>query len=185
MDQYEEHYDRGCKLYKQTVHEPDGTERAHRTQEAFIKPWLDPKIITSSEASCHLGHRRSVTYKRGGRATLQGEKHGMLGGTEIEDQLRTIFCGCRGFLPDIRDWQSVDSEKMLRLWLSSCESVVLRLKNPKKDRLSNVGLSIDSQGLKHVPWKKSASRALTPCFLRKSRRMQSAGLTPAALSSNA
>ena len=167
------------------VHEPDSTETAHRTQEAFTKPWLGPKILISSEASCHLWHWRSLIYKRGGRATLQREKHGMSGGTEIEDQLRTVICGCRGSLPDARDWQSADPEKTLRLWLSSCKSVVLCVRNLRKDRLSNVGPSIDHQGLKHVLRKKSASRALTCCFLKEPRRMQSAGLTLVASSSNA
>ena len=76
----------------------------------------------------------------------------MLSGTEMGDRLRAIICACRGFLHDVRDWQSVGSEKMRHLWLSDCESLVSHLKNPKNERLENVRLSIDLQGLKQMLW---------------------------------
>ena len=56
---------------------------------------------------------------------------------------------------DLRDWQSISSEKMRRLWLSDCESLVSHLKNPKNERLENVSLSIDIQGLKQMLREKS------------------------------
>ena len=44
---------------------------------------------------------------------------------------------------------------MRHLWLSDCESLVSHLKNPKNERLENVRLSIDIQGLKQLLWEKS------------------------------
>ena len=44
---------------------------------------------------------------------------------------------------------------MRHLWLSDCESLVSHLKNPKSERLENVRLSIDIQGLKQMLWEKS------------------------------
>ena len=79
----------------------------------------------------------------------------MLSGTEMGDRLRAIVCDCKGYMPDLRDWQSISSEKMRRLWLSDCESLVSHLKNPKNERLENVRLSIDIQGLKQMLWEKS------------------------------
>ena len=43
---------------------------------------------------------------------------------------------------------------MRHLWLSDCESLVPHLKNPKNEKLENVRLSIDIQGLKQVLWHK-------------------------------
>ena len=44
---------------------------------------------------------------------------------------------------------------MRHLWLSDCESLVSHLKNPKNERLDNVRLSIDIQGLKQMLWEKA------------------------------
>merc|ERR1711966_355029 len=49
----------------------------------------------------------------------------------------------------------VSSQTMRHLWLSDCESLVSHLKNPKNERLENVRLSIDIQGLKQMLWEKS------------------------------
>ena len=58
-------------------------------------------------------------------------------------------------LPDIRDWQKVSNQNVRHLWLSDCESLVSHLKNPRNERLENVRLSIDIQGLKQMLWEKS------------------------------
>ena len=71
------------------------------------------------------------------------------------DRLRAIICDCRGLLPDVRDWQSISSKTMRRLWLSDCDSLVSHLKNPKNEILENVCLSIDLQGLKQMLWEKA------------------------------
>ena len=39
--------------------------------------------------------------------------------------------------------------------MSDCESLVSHLKNPKNERLENVRLSIDIQGLKQMLWEKT------------------------------
>ena len=44
---------------------------------------------------------------------------------------------------------------MRHLWLSDCESLVSHLKNPKTERLDNVRLSINIQGLKQMLWERS------------------------------
>ena len=59
----------------ETIQEPDGTEKQHRTQKAFMVLLVDPKILTCDEASCHIWCWRSLTDKRVCRATLQGEAH--------------------------------------------------------------------------------------------------------------
>ena len=41
---------------------------------------------------------------------------------------------------------------MRHLWLTDCESLVSHLKNPKNERMENVRLSIDLQGLKQMLW---------------------------------
>ena len=84
----------------------------------------------------------------------------MLSGTEMGDRLRAIVCDCRGFMPEIRDWQSVSTQTLRHLWLSDCESLVSHLKNPKNERLENVRLSIDTQGLKQMLWEKSDGTSL-------------------------
>ena len=71
------------------------------------------------------------------------------------DRLRAIIADCKGKLPDVREWQEVSSKVMRHLWLSDCESLVSHLKNPKNERLENVRLSIDLQGLKQMLWEKS------------------------------
>ena len=96
-----------------------------------------------------------MTDKRVCRATLQGEAHGLLSGSEMGDRLRAIIADCRGKLPDLRDWQGVSSKMMRHLWLSDCESLVSHLKNPVNQRMENVRLSIDIQGLKQLLWEKS------------------------------
>ena len=58
-------------------------------------------------------------------------------------------------MPDLRDWQSASNQCMRHLWLSGCESLVSHLKNPKNERLENVRLSIDIQGLKQMLWEKT------------------------------
>ena len=55
----------------------------------------------------------------------------------------------------MRDWQRQCSEKIRHLWLTDCESLVSHLKNPKNERMENVRLSIDIQGLKQLLWEKS------------------------------
>ena len=71
------------------------------------------------------------------------------------DRLRAIITDCRGLLPDVREWQRVSSQTMRHLWLSDCESLVSHLRNPKTERLENVRLSIDIQGLKQMLWEKA------------------------------
>ena len=43
---------------------------------------------------------------------------------------------------------------MRHIWMSDCESLVSHLKNPRNERLDNVKLSIDIQGLKTMLWEK-------------------------------
>jgi hypothetical protein len=140
---------------QETVIEHDGKEKPHRTQKAFMNLLVDPAILTNSEAGCHVWAWRSLTDKRVCRATLQGEAHGMLSGTEMGDRLRAIMADCKGLLPDVREWQKVSSQTMRHLWLSDCESLVSHLKNPKNERMENVRLSIDIQGLKQMLWEKA------------------------------
>jgi len=140
---------------QETVVEADGNEKPHRTQKAFMIMLVDPDILSKDTAGCHVWTWRSLTDKRVCRATLQGEAHGMLSGTEMGDRLRAIIADCKGALPDIREWQQVSSKIMRHLWLSDCESLVAHLKNPKFQRMENVRLSIDIQGLKQILWEKS------------------------------
>ena len=88
----------------------------------------DPKIVSSDDVSCHVWCWRSLTDKRVCRATLQGEAHGMLSGTEMGDRLRAIIVDMKGQLPFMKDWLQVSSEKMRHLWLTDCESLVSHLK---------------------------------------------------------
>jgi len=140
---------------QETVIESDGKEKPHRTQKAYMIMLVDPDILSKETAGSHIWTWRSLTDKRVCRATLQGEAHGMLSGTEMGDRLRAIIADCRGALPDIREWQQVSSSIMRHLWLSDCESLVSHLKNPKTQRMENVRLSIDIQGLKQMLWEKS------------------------------
>ena len=84
----------------------------------------------------------------------------MLSGAEMGDRLRAIIADCKGHLDDIRNWQSVSSQVMRHLWLSDCDSLVSHLKNPKNERLENVRLSIDIQGLKQLLWEKADGTSL-------------------------
>ena len=70
------------------------------------------------------------------------------------DRLRAIIADAKRYLTDLRDWQIVSSQLMRHLWLSDCESLVSHLHNPKNERLENVRLSIDIQGLKQMLWEK-------------------------------
>ena len=79
----------------------------------------------------------------------------MLSGTEMGDRLRAIMADCKGYITNLRDWEQVAAKSMRHLWLSDCESLVSHLKNPKSERLENVRLSIDIQGLKQMLWEKS------------------------------
>ena len=116
---------------------------------------VNPEILNGDSGGCHIWAWRSLTDKRVCRATLQGEAHGMLSGTEMGDRLRAIICDCRGQIPDMREWQKSCAENMRHLWLADCESLVAHLKNPKSERMENVRLSIDIQGLKQLLWEKS------------------------------
>ena len=116
---------------------------------------VDPEICKKETAGCHIWAWRSLTDKRVCRATLQGEAHGMLSGTEMGDRLRAIIADCKGQLSDVREWEAVSSATMRHLWLSDCESLVSHLKNPKNERLENVRLSIDIQGLKQLLWEQA------------------------------
>ena len=140
---------------QETITEPDGNVKPHRTQKAYMNLLVDPEICRRERAGCHIWAWRSLTDKRACRATLQGEAHGMLSGTEMGDRLRAIIADCKGLLPDIREWESVSSATMRHLWLSDCESLVSHLKNPKNERLENVRLSIDIQGLKQLLWEQA------------------------------
>ena len=84
----------------------------------------------------------------------------MLSGTEMGDRLRAIICDCKGYITDMRDWQRTCSEKIRHLWLTDCESLVSHLKNPKNERMENVRLSIDIQGLKQLLWETSDGKSL-------------------------
>ena len=110
------------------MNEPDGTAKLHRTQKAFMNLLVDPKILNNETAGCHVWCWRSLTDKRVCRATLQGEAHGMLSGTEMGDRLRAIICDCKGRLDDIRDWQKIGSQTIRHLWLTDCESLLSHLK---------------------------------------------------------
>ena len=140
---------------QETVIEPNGNIKPHRTQKAYMNLLVDPEICKKETAGCHIWAWRSLTDKRVCRATLQGEAHGMLSGTEMGDRLRAIIADCKGLLPDVREWESVSSATMRHLWLSDCESLVSHLKNPKHERLENVRLSIDIQGLKQLLWEQA------------------------------
>ena len=140
---------------QETVIEPNGTEKAHRSQKAFMVLLVDPEILTKDEAGCHIWGWRSLTDKRVCRATLQAEAHGMISGEEMGSRLRAIVADCKGLIKDLKDWERVSQESMKHLWLSDCESLVSHLKNPKNERLENVRLSIDIQGLKQVLWEKA------------------------------
>merc|ERR1711953_963060 len=108
---------------------------------------VDPDITTKETAGCHIWAWRSLTDRRVCRATLQGEAHGLLSGTEMGDRLRAIIADAKGLLPDMREWQQASSKVMRHLWLSDCESLVSHLKSPTSQRMENVRLSIDIQGL--------------------------------------
>ena len=71
------------------------------------------------------------------------------------DRLREIICDCKGYITDMREWLRTCSEKMRHLWLTDCESLVSHLQNPKNERMENVRLSIDIQGLKQLLWEKA------------------------------
>ena len=115
---------------------------------------VNPEILDNDSAGCHIWAWRSLTDKRVCRATLQGEAHGMLSGTEMGDRLRAIIADCRGQIPDMRNWQEASAKTMRHIWMSDCESLVAHLKNPRNERLDNVRLSIDIQGLKTMLWEK-------------------------------
>ena len=90
---------------QETVIEPDGTEKPHRTQKVFLNLLVDPDLTTKTGAGCHVWAWRSLTDKRVCRATLQGEAHGLLPGAEMGDRLRAIIAYCLGVFPDMRQWQ--------------------------------------------------------------------------------
>ena len=71
------------------------------------------------------------------------------------DRLRAMICDCKGYITDMREWLRTCSEKMRHLWLTDCESLVSHLRNPKNERMENVRLSIDIQGLKQLLWEKA------------------------------
>ena len=79
----------------------------------------------------------------------------MLSGTEMGDRLRVIIADCKGMISDMRNWQEESARCMRHIWMSDCESLVAHLKNPRNERLDNVRLSIDIQGLKTMLWEKS------------------------------
>ena len=78
----------------------------------------------------------------------------MLSGTKMGDRPRALICDCKGRLDDIRNWQKIGSQTIRHLWLTDCESLVSHL-NPKNERIENVRLSIDIQGLKQMLWEKA------------------------------
>ena len=140
---------------QETVIETDGNEKPHRTQKAYMILLCSPDILDNDSAGCHIWAWRSLTDKRVCRATLQGEAHGMLSGTEMGDRLRAIIADCCGQIGDMRNWQEDSAKFMRHIWMSDCESLVSHLKNPKNERLENVRLSIDIQGLKTMLWEKA------------------------------
>ena len=75
---------------QETFIEHDGNEKPHRTQKAYMILLCHPDILDNDNAGCHIWAWRSLTDKRVCRATLQGEAHGMLSGTEMGDRLRAI-----------------------------------------------------------------------------------------------
>jgi hypothetical protein len=116
---------------QETNIEPDGKEKPHRTQKAFMILLVDPKITSQEEAGCHIWCWCSLTDKRVCIATLQGEAHGMLSGTEMGDRLRAIISDCKGHIKDMREWQQISSQQMRHLWPTACESLVGHLKIPR------------------------------------------------------
>jgi hypothetical protein len=74
---------------------------------------------------------------------------------EMRSRLRAIMADCKGLILDLKGWKRTSQESVKHLWLSDCESLVCHLKNPKNERIENVRLSIDVQGLKQVLWKKA------------------------------
>ena len=145
---------------QETEHDADGKEKAHRTQKAFMNLLVDPEIMENDSAGCHVWSWKSTTDKRVCRSTLQGEAHGLLSGTEMGDRLRAIIADCRGLIPDLRNWQEASVQHMRHIWLSDCESLVSHLKNPRNERLENVRLSIDIEGLKQMLWEKQDGTSL-------------------------
>ena len=137
---------------QETEVEPDGREKNHRTQKAYMNLLVSPEIIDNDSAGCHIWSWKSTTDKRVCRSTLQGEAHGMLSGTEMGDRLRAIIADCKGKIPDLRNWYESSVQHMRHIWLSDCESLVSHLKNPRNERLENSRLSIDIQGLKQMLW---------------------------------
>ena len=140
---------------QETIVEANGKTKPHRTQKAFMILLVDPSIVHNPTAGCHIWSWRSLTDKRVCRATLQGEAHGLLSGTEAGDRLRAIIADLRGKLPDMKTWYQDSAKIMRHMWLSDCESLVSHMKNPKNERLENVRLSIDIQGLKSMLWETS------------------------------
>ena len=138
----------------ETIIEPSGREKPQRSQKAYMILFVHPDILKQNTAGCHIYGWRSTTDKRVCRATIQAEAHGMLSGEEMGTRTRAIIADCRGLVPDVRDWEAASSRTMRHLWLSDCESLVSHLKNPKNEKLENVRLSIDIQGLKQVLWHK-------------------------------
>jgi hypothetical protein len=117
---------------------------------------VDPQIVKKDDAGCHIWWWRSLTDKRVCRATLQAEAQGLISGTEMGDRPRAIvIADAKGMMPDQKDWERVSTEGMKRLRLSDCDSLVAHLTDPKNERIGNVRLSIDIQGLKQVLWKEA------------------------------
>jgi hypothetical protein len=140
---------------QEVIIEPNGKEKSHRSQKAFMVLLVDPQIVKKDDAGCHIWCWRSLTDKRVCRATLQAEAHGLISGTKMGDRLRAIIADTKGMMPDLKDWKRVSTEGMRHLWLSDCESLLAHLTNPKNERLENFRLSIDIQGLKQVLWEKA------------------------------
>ena len=139
---------------QETIIEPSGREKPQRSQKEYMILFVHPDILKQNTAGCHIYGYRSTTDKRVCRATIQAEAHGMLSGEEMGTRTRAIIADCRGLVPDVREWEAASSKTMRHLWLSDCESLVSHLKNPKNEKLENVRLSIDIQGLKQVLWHK-------------------------------
>ena len=120
---------------QETVVDPNGTEKPHRTQKAYINLLVNPEICDNDTANCHIIAWRSLTDKRVCRATLQAEAHGMLSGTEMGDRLRATIVDCKGLMPSLKEWEKASCTNMRHLWLSDCESLVSHLQNPRTERV--------------------------------------------------
>ena len=62
----------GASFAQEVEIEPDGRQKDHRTQKAFMILLVNPEIVDNDSAGCHIWAWKILTDKRVCRATLQG-----------------------------------------------------------------------------------------------------------------